>query len=299
MGVKNRSFNMRTMTSRILSANNDYLIRLALIRLSLYKWANLPDEIDQRFIEMCLLFDGVCAIVNDPEIGRFACQCSAAGAKYGVYENPTEVNCFNAIYHKIWPYDEIVFIRNNYFGFPDFPTIYRYAARIAEYDNIIDANIRTQKFPPLVLTSESRQLTDKNLFMQYEGNTPLILADNKIDPDRFKCLNIGAPYVADKIFDIKNNIWNEALRFIGANTVDFEKRERLIESEVQSNNEPINFIRDAGFITRSEAAEKYNQIMLREGEEPLEVETGVSEDVQLYGTTQVVNGSRFSDMGDE
>ena len=71
-------------------------------------------------------------------------------------------------------------------------------------------------------------LTLKNLYMKYDGNQPFIFGDrNDLNPNSIQALVTGAPYVADKLYELKQNIWNEVLTFLGVPNVQMNKKERL------------------------------------------------------------------------
>ena len=57
---------------------------------------------------------------------------------------------------------------------------------------------------------KNKRLAMKNLYMQYDGNTPVIFADNNIDINGVKVVSTQAPYVADKLYQLKNQIWKRS-----------------------------------------------------------------------------------------
>ena len=46
-----------------------------------------------------------------------------------------------------------------------------------------------------------------------------------------KSIQTEAPYVADKLYELKTNIWNEALTYLGITNITYSKKERMITSE--------------------------------------------------------------------
>ena len=65
--------------------------------------------------------------------------------------------------------------------------------------------------------------------------------------------------------EYKKNIWNEALQFLGINTLQSEKKERMITDEASSNNELINLNLQSMLIPRQEAAKQFNKLFGLEG----------------------------------
>ena len=56
--------------------------------------------------------------------------------------------------------------------------------------------------------------------------------DVDFDPNNIKALQTEAPYVADRLFNAKKEIWNEALSALGVPVTDRVKRERLLAAEI-------------------------------------------------------------------
>ena len=58
----------------------------------------------------------------------------------------------------------------------------------------------------------------------------------------------------------KKEIWDEALTFLGINSLQTEKKERLITDEASSNNELINLNLQSFLIPRQEACKQFNEL---------------------------------------
>ena len=92
------------------------------------------------------------------------------------------------------------------------------------------------------------------------GNQPFIFGDSEtFDTSILKSLKTDAPFVADKIMKYKEQIWNEALQFLGINTLTTEKKERLITDEASANNELINLNLQSFLAPRLEACKQFNE----------------------------------------
>ena len=75
----------------------------------------------------------------------------------------------------------------------------------------------------------------QNLYMQYDGNMPFIFADKSLNTNQLQAIKTDAPYVADKLYQLKTQIWNEALTYLGISNINVQKKERLITDEVTRN----------------------------------------------------------------
>ena len=111
-----------------------------------------------------------------------------------------------------------------------------FSKRLYNLDRIIDVNANAQKTPVLIRCSEDERLTMKNLYMQYDGNQPFIFGDSELNPNALLVLKTDAPYVADKLYELKTQIWNEALTYLGIMNVNITKKERMITDEVTRNS---------------------------------------------------------------
>ena len=68
----------------------DYFYRLMLISKSLFEWHNLPNGIDERWIERYLFTEGECLFFKDPNIGFMVTKLGSRGP-LNYYDEPTDV----------------------------------------------------------------------------------------------------------------------------------------------------------------------------------------------------------------
>ena len=252
-----------------IETEKDYMSRLAKIAMSMFEWENLPTSMNARFLEECLFLYGSAALLYDESYGFINTKATDAGY-INIYGLPTEINCNSLAYstnRKVYSgltgndkkEEECILVMNNWEKIPTASTLRLFAKRLAEAERTIDTNIKTQKFPFLILCDDKQRLTMKNMYAQMDGNEPVIFGDKNIDlQNSVKALNTQAPYLADKLTDYKKSIWNEALLFLGINTLD-EKRERLIVGETASNNEVTNLNLQSYLVPRQEACKQFNE----------------------------------------
>ena len=98
------------------------------------------------------------------------------------------------------------------------------------------------------------------MYMQWEGNYPVIYGDNNLDIDGLKVLKTDAPFVADKIYMLKTQIWNEALTYLGISNLNIQKKERLVSDEVTRNQGGTIASRYSRLQARREAVDKINKM---------------------------------------
>ena len=236
----------------------DYYNRLMELALNVFEWENLPPSVDERFLELTLYEMGYCLYFNDEIIGNLALTCTFGG-KLDVYLIPVLRRAYAVNgYNKICSTKDSVLIFNNYLHTPTQLTIELFARRLYEIERAIDVNVKAQKTPTLILSSEQQRLTMQNLYMQYDGNEPFIFGDKNMDIEGIKSLKTDAPFVADKLENLKHQIWNEALTFCGIENSNQDKKERLVSDEVGSNYGNIEAQRNVMLNARKQAVKKIN-----------------------------------------
>lgn len=258
----------------------DYVDRFKKICLSMFEWVNLPEAMNARYLEECLYYKGQAAMLKDEKYGYINTQCASNGY-LNIYGLPTKLNCYSFGYQAIRKLytglegtedKDCVLVMNNWQRIPTCATIELFCQRLAEAEMTASVNIKAQKTPVLIVVDENQRLMMENLYAQYDGNRPFIFGDkNQLSENAIKCLNTGAPFVADKVMEYKKQIWNEALTFLGINTLQTEKKERLITDEASSNNELINLNLQSMLIPRQEAAEHFNKLFGLTGKNKISV----------------------------
>lgn len=239
---------------------SDYYNRLMELALNVFEWENLPPSVDERFIELTLYEMGYCLYFNDEIIGNLALTCTIGG-QLDVYRIPLLRRAYAVNgYNKMCSAKDSVLIFNNYLHTPTQSTIELFARRLYEIERAIDINVKAQKTPTLILSSEQQRLTMKNLYMQYDGNEPFIFGDKNLDIEGIKSLKTDAPFVADKLEILKHQVWNDALTFCGIENSNQDKKERLVSDEVGSNYGNIEAQRNVMLNARKQAVKKINSM---------------------------------------
>lgn len=238
-----------------------YLRRLMELSMSMFAWKNLPNTVDPRYIELRLFETGSVVFFKDDVLGELCLDCIQQG-NFDVYGNPITrraYSCYNN-YQKVLSNKDSVIIWNNYLRTNSVTDIQLYAKRLWDLDRSVDVNAKAQKTPILIQCNEKQKLSMKNLYMQYDGNTPVIFADNNIDINGVKVISTQAPYVADRLYQLKNQIWNEALTYLGISNLNINKQERLITDEVSSSQGSTISSRYSRLECRKQAVEKINEM---------------------------------------
>lgn len=243
--------------------NVSYLIyynRLVELAISMFEWKNLPDSVDLRYLELALFKDGHAVFFKDEVMGELCLRGMISG-ELDVYGIPTKRTAYaNNGYQRHLTDEDSVIIYNNYLHTGSMGQIEEFAKRLYNLDRTIDVNANAQKTPVLILCDEKERLTMKNLYMEYAGNEPFIFGNKQLNPNNIRVLNTDAPYVSDKLYTLKTQIWNEALTYLGISNTNQTKKERLIQDEVVRNMGSTIASRYSRLQSRREAAEKINKM---------------------------------------
>ena len=240
-----------------------YVNRLMELSIAMWDWKNLPKSIDPRFLELTLFSDGQAIFFKDEDLGEdgyLGLQVLINGG-FDVYRIPINRRAYAVNgYQKDLNKSDSVIIFNNLLHTNCYADVVMFAKRLYNLDRIVDVNANAQKTPILIKGSEQQRLTLKNLYKEYDGNSPVIYADKSLDMNALQVLNTNAPYVADKIYELKTQIWNEALTYLGIPNVSLQKKERMISDEVNRLQGGTIASRYSRLEARKQACEQINEM---------------------------------------
>ena len=236
-----------------------YYDRLTELSISMFEWRNLPDTVDPRFLELTLFSNGM-AVFFKEEDDYLALQCAISGP-LDVYRIPVRrrayaVNGFNRELDN----KNSVIIYNNMLHKNSMLDVRMFARDLYNLDRAISVNANAQKTPILIRCAENERLSLENVYMNYDGNKPVIFADKQLNPNALTVLKTDAPYVADKLYTLKTQKWNEALTYLGISNVNITKRERLITDEVTRNQGGTIASRYSRLESRRQACKQINEM---------------------------------------
>lgn len=256
-----------------------YLERLMELSISMFDWENLPESIDARFLETILFQNGSIVFFKDEDLdgrttsnqlglaenrldeGTYLTLPVAMNGKWNVYNIPTDRRAYSSNgYQKDLTQDNSVIIYNNMIRTNSELTCRLYATRLWNLDRIIDVNANAQKTPVLIVCDEQQRLTALQVYQKWDGNEPVIFGDKNLDMKVLQVLRTDAPYVGDKIYQLKTEIWNEALTYLGISNINYQKKERMISDEVLRNQGGTIASRYSRLEARREGVEQINDM---------------------------------------
>lgn len=263
-----------------------YIRLLGELATNRFKWKGLPDSINPRFLEMTLLRSALSVFYFDDEFGQFfALQGSAAGNLnmyndpmfYQVYGNQFISKRLRAVpgvaqvrgadgkftSERITVPEECIPIWANYFRVPDWDIITIYANRLAEFDRTIEINAKNARRTRVAAVDPNQQLSIDNINRQIEKGDALI----KVNQGTYDAtvggitsLDLGVdPLMVEKMQISRTRVWNECMGLLGINNANQDKKERLVASEVDANDEQVDSMRWVNLNARRQAAHMINK----------------------------------------
>lgn len=265
----------------------DIYNRFVELAISMFDWQNLPDSVDPRFLELVLFSQGSCLFFEDEVLGFLGLRYAMNGW-FDVYHNPIGRRAYaDNGYQAERDSSNSVIIWNNMLKTNSMNMVQLYARRLYELERTIDVNVKAQKTPVLITGEDKEMLTLRNLYKDYDGNTPVIFADKSLNPNSLKVLKTDAPYIADRLYVLKTQLYNECLTYLGISNVNIQKRERLLNDEVNRNMGGTIASRYSRLQMRQKACEEINKMF------GLNIWVEYKEDSRMYSVDQFMNDVEF------
>lgn len=233
------------------------------IAVSSFKWNNVPNTIDTRFIEIGLYENKSMIYFTDEVMGDLCLKC-ILGGQLDVYNIPLDRRAYASNgYQKNLDRTNSVIIWDNMLHYGTSNKMEIYAKRLSNLDTIIDINCNAQKTPILLKGTQQQRLSLLNAYEKYDGNQPIIFGTENFlegNENAFTVFKTDCPYVADKLYELKVNLWNEALTYLGVASSVIQKKERMIKDEVNRLQGGVMANRYSRLNARQQACEEINRM---------------------------------------
>lgn len=273
------NFNQRTYYAYL-----DELLSLAVNR---FRWVGLPDTCDQRFLETQLTMKGmatICHAKNAPDIWQ-SLICSPQ-SPFDAYGNPTKwrASGYNQTDYEVdLSNGEIIY--NSYTRCNVWNALEIFARKMAHYSRTEDINLTHQHKPWLLVAPQEKKMELVNIYKQIEGGEPAIMGDSNLYElvNKLKAIDTGVPLIVEDLARAKQNVFNDALLYLGIPHLAFEKGERMIEDEARANSAPTEIMLMNCLKARRDACDKLN---MRFG---LNINVYLNEDWESYNFNYLNN----------
>lgn len=232
-------------TVHVANTNSAHFFKRQLFQrvLSVFEW-KLPDFWARNYFEAVLYYWGYIAIINTDRLGVIP---QAAGLKgYDVFYQPTTAVISNPLLNgilepRIGEQCEVIKISPDYLGVADIVSYY--GDLLALTAEALGMNIANSKLA-YVFFAQNKAAAEslKKLFDQISQGNPAAVVDNKLRGDdgalawEFFSQNLAQNHIAPDLLNELAVIRNHFDTEIGIPNANTTKRERMITSEVESNN---------------------------------------------------------------
>lgn len=266
----------------------DFFDRLKRVATSIFKWKNLPETMNERWLELCLFYKGMAGILKHDNYGIINTEASWSG-NIDIYGLPTLVYCYSTSFFseqrvrydgkvsieelsKIYGIEndnlkEAILVMNNIDMQPTFIAMQLFAYRLYKVQRTIDINLDLIKKPFIIGCNEQDKLSMQKFMMDVENNQNMIFATADFDPSNsIKIFDLNVNNHIEELENEKRAILSEALTTLGVNSILVDKAERLISDEGKKDNEFINYNLQYYWKQRKEACEQFNKLFKPEKE---------------------------------
>ena len=276
-----------------------YRNQLMELGMSMIAWNfdKIPEDqrtfLNDRQIEWNEYYKGATVFFKDEELNEYLCLPVMLSGPYDLDDMPKRRMAYskNTNYKKELDESNSVIIYNNYLRLPSCYTVDHYASMLSDLEESIAVNCKAQKTPIAILCNENERLTMENLYKQFDGNYPFIFGQKELNVKDVKSINTGAPFVADKLYQIKMQIWNEALTYLGISNISYQKKERLVSDEVIRNMGGTIASRYTRLEIRREACEKIKKLF------NVDIEVDYREDFRQTDDENMIGAESEGDAG--
>lgn len=291
------SFSSNPKNTQTFLVERMYLRLLSEWAMTRFKWINLPESIDPRFIEHELFMKSLVIFYHDKDVDAHLAVRGASWGPLNMYDNPTRFQTMSiGTYTGVQLVAEgegvdCVPIWGTYSRIPSRDVVALYARRLAELDTSLVINAKAMRHNRIVTAPEGQRQTAVNMLRQIDEGQPSIYLTNDINAnDMIQSLDIStSPGNLDALRQEKNQVWNEAMTMLGITNTNQDKKERLVAAEATGTDGQVLAARNSAWKPRMEACEKINrlfnldisvewdlapEIMPQVGEEPEDVQGG-------------------------
>lgn len=238
-----------------------YYNLLKSLAMCCFEWHNLPLEIDERFLELTLFETGMAVFFKDEILEGYVALTTEIEGPLNVYRIPMRRRAYAPNgYNVVLNSDNSVLIFNNLLHTNMVNDIMVFAIKLADIDMTIQTNVKAQKTPMIIRTTQEQQLVLKNFYEQYEGNVPFIFADSKFQMNPLEVLKTDAPFVAEELQFLKMQIYSEALAYLGIESDPSLKKERLVADEISNSMGNVLANRYNRLKARNQACDMINKM---------------------------------------
>lgn len=277
---------------------NDYITYMLNRSVTMFKYHNLPDTMQQREIELLLQCNGWGCVCEIDE--NLYCLNGGLGGVPNAYNMPTEIIINNPYlnYNKTLTIDtDCVIIPNDSMYVGLLPMYNRYCTMLVENDITMILAAVNKRVQNLLSANDDNTVESAKNFLKkvFDGELGVIAESKLFDSLKVNASSVNSTVSMTELFEfeqyVKASLYNE----IGLSANYNMKRERLTSAEVETNTDNLYPLVDDMINQRRKAVEKINEMFGTN----IEIEFNSSWDnrpfngASIHNVEEEVNGSEL------
>ena len=212
-------------------------------KVTMFYYDNLPGTLTSEITENALMFNNFLCLWYDKGLGQVILCRYRFGGTYDIYWKPVTVDLLSLSGKSLAigvPYEDIVIVRDNPSDIIPFVTLNSWLNKILDKEKTLDILMRLVRMPTILVGDKEQAGMLKQLMKktyEYDG----FAVGSKNFKSHVEQFDIRMPVQLSDVYELIEKYKNLALNSMGIYGVD-EKRERIVTSEVQANNDFTDFI---------------------------------------------------------
>lgn len=253
--------------NRVRLLERFYVNQLTQMSACRFTWTGLPEEIDERFLEMTIFQHGLAVFWHDDDkYNEYLVMRAGATGERNIYDNPVSYTVQGGTgvhaLQDVISIEDCVPIWGNYLRTADLVNVRLWATRLANIDRTIELSAENARQTKLIGVPEEMRLSAENVLKQMNEGVGAVMGTPELMQIAASIQTIDLESHPSKMMNLlisKAKIWNEIMTFMGVNNSNQDKKERLVEDEVSANDEQIDLVKKMFIASRQAAAEQINK----------------------------------------
>lgn len=230
-----------------------------------FVWDGLPETVNERYLERVLHRHGLAVFFEDSRLHAFFALHAAGTGDVDVYGDPKTFRVTgNRYINREISSKDCVPIWTNRNRVNDQWVVNYYAAALAEAAETVRVNALNSRSPMILALSQEQRLAGENFYRQVAEGQPVIFTV-KDDMGRGLAESVQAldnrqsPNAISDAIRVKKEIWDDAMLALGIQCAPPDKKERLVDDEVEALQGQMAAFRGVAICARQEAADAINE----------------------------------------
>ena len=262
--------------ARTRAIENMYFTALTDIAANRFKWLNMPDSVNPRFLEMTVYRSGLSVFYFEDRINKFLALRGSPAGQLNYNDDPVSflVTGNSFISRTLHAVDRIVSVGGvpmpvrrecvpiwgNYTRTPDIRTVAIFASRLADMERSIEINAHNARRSKIIAVGDNGRLSARNINREIDEGSAAIEVSELGMTMVPTAIDMGINLQdIEKLDIIKVRQWNTCMSLLGINAANQDKKERLVASEVEANDEQIQSSKFVALNARKQAARAINK----------------------------------------